>query len=123
MHPFGYIQGRVARPILEPTLWRSENSLRTEDELGLRSLSETELNYSKCGSRPVVERARDGTPTLRSKAGISGQLNNLELGGHRKDHKTSISILFSFIHIGTVVAFLSKSKLHGTTHTTHQQRL
>lgn len=26
------------------------------------------LNYSKCSSGPVVEKARDGTPTLRSKA-------------------------------------------------------
>lgn len=67
VHPSGYIQGRVARPILEPTPWRCENLLCTEDELGLRSLSETELNYSKCGSGPVVERARDGTPTLEAK--------------------------------------------------------
>lgn len=39
VHPSGYIQGRVARPILEPIIWRGENSLWTEDdELGLKSL-------------------------------------------------------------------------------------
>lgn len=35
--------------------------------LGLRSLSETELNYLKWGSEPVVERTREGRPTLEAK--------------------------------------------------------
>ena len=43
------------------------DSPRTEDELGLRGVSGTELNYPKRGSGPVVDRAREERPILEVK--------------------------------------------------------
>ena len=53
-------------------------SLESEDELGLRSRSRTELNYPKWSSGACNWEGQGGETSTRSKAEFSSQLNNLE---------------------------------------------
>ena len=54
------------------------DSLKSEDEPGLRSWSRTELNYPKWGSGACSWEGQGGETSTRSKAEFSSQLNNLE---------------------------------------------
>lgn len=58
--------------------WVGVDSLKSEDEPGLRSWSRTELNYPKWGSGACSWEGQGGETSTRSKAEFSSQLNNLE---------------------------------------------
>ena len=91
-------------------------SLESEDELGLRSRSRTELNYPKWSSGACNWEGQGGETSTRSKAEFSSQLNNLEPGELKQDHKNPVSRLFPLLHTRSVVELLSGIKLHSTTH-------